>query len=66
MTEIIYSVKRELYEEGFVFVRPNDIANSMYIIEIGKVEIYTYFEGNKFEMETLESGTIINHRALLM
>ena len=50
MTELIYLVKRDLYEEGFVFVKPNDIADKMYIIEIGKVSIYTYFEGNKFEI----------------
>ena len=63
---MIYSVKRELFEEGFVFVKQNDEAYNMYIIEMGKVEIYSYFEGNKFVMETLESGSIINHRAFLM
>ena len=65
-SQLLHSVKRYLMEDGYNFIKPGDLSNELYIIEFGNVEIYTYFEGNKFVLEYLSSGSIINYRAFLM
>lgn len=40
--------------------------NTIQIIELGVVEIYTYFEGRKFILERLHRGSIMNYRNLFL
>ena len=40
--------------------------NTIQLIEVGIVEIYTYFEGKKFILERLFKGSVINYRNLFL
>lgn len=40
--------------------------NTIQLIEVGTVEIYTYFEGKKFLLERLYKGSVINYRNLFL
>lgn len=64
--QLLYSVRRVYLEEGHNIIRPGNIADELFVIEIGNVEVYTMVEGTKFVLEYLNCGSIINHRAFLM
>ena len=49
-----------------MLLRPDDNAESMYLIEDGAVELYTTFEGNEFVIERLYRGSAVNFRAFFM
>jgi hypothetical protein len=51
--DIIYSLKPRQYEKGYVLLKPDDAAESVYFIEEGAIEFYTKFEGNEFILERL-------------
>lgn len=40
--------------------------NTIQLIEVGVVEIYTFFEGRKFILERLFRGSVINYRNLFL
>jgi hypothetical protein len=40
--------------------------NTIQLIEVGIVEIYSYFEGKKFIIERLFKGSVINYRNLFL
>ena len=51
--DVIYSLKPIYLEKGYVLLKPDDTAESLYFIEDGIVELYTTFEGNEFVLERL-------------
>ena len=46
-------MKRKIYDEGLVFMQPNEDVNELIFIEKGIVEVYAFFEGNKFVIDNL-------------
>ena len=53
-------------KEGGDFLRVGDEIDKIYFIEEGKVEVYTEFEGNRFLIDTLGPGSVINYRAVFL
>ena len=47
-------------------IRPGDNADNLIIVVQGVIEVYTEFEGNKFALEHLGAGSIINYRSFFM
>ena len=50
---MIYKLKRNFYQKGDFIVKAYENADSILIIEKGKCEITTEFEGNEFIIEKL-------------
>ena len=64
--EIIYFMNHDYHEKGSVILRKNSLADSVIIVENGCVEVVIEFEGNKFVIDRLYRGSIINYRLFLI
>lgn len=62
----MYSFVPKFYEMHSYIMRENLFSDKLILIENGCVEIFTYFEGNKFIIENLGPGTIINYRTFFI
>jgi len=60
--QIIFSLIPKFYEKNAYIIKENTYSDKLLMIENGIVEIFTYFEGNKFIIENLGTGAIINYR----
>ena len=47
-------------------IKPGDHADNLIFVVRGIIEVYTIFEGNKFIVEHLGPGSIINNRTFFM
>ena len=64
--DVIFSLSSKDYESGTVILAEEQLANSLFFVEQGTLEIYTQFEGNCFIIEKLHAGSAVNHRAYFM
>lgn len=64
--DVIFSLASKDYESGTVILAEEQLANSLFFVEQGMLEIYTQFEGNEFIIEKLHAGSAVNHRAYFM
>ena len=48
------------YHNGESVYRKGDSIDQIYVVESGCLEVFTYFEGNKFVIEHLTAGSILN------
>ncbi len=63
--ELMYKLEKQNFEkDGFLF-KCDDIATNMYIIQSGTVEIETTADGERFVIEKLGRGCILNQRGFL-
>ena len=54
------------YEKEDTIIREGQNADRIVLIEHGEVEVFAEFEGNKFVIEILGAGSVINHRTIFM
>jgi CRP-like cAMP-binding protein len=66
ITQLLYTTPSKQYDKGQLIFKPGDNMNTIQLIEVGVVEIYTYFEGKKFIIERLFRGSVINYRNLFL
>ena len=67
MNELIFSFIPETHEKETVLFKQDDIANKMYIIQNGMIEINTLMDNSvTFVLERLYRGSVINHRSFLL
>ena len=67
LIEIIFSMKEKLFEEESIILQANrDTVDAIYFVEKGKLQVSTEFESNKFVLDILEPGSVINHRAIFL
>ena len=64
--DVIFGLSSKDYESGTVILAEEQLANSLFFVEQGTLEIYTQFEGNEFIIEKLHAGSAVNHRAYFM
>ncbi len=65
--ELIFSFIPEYHEKDSIIFKQDDIAEKMYIIQNGMIEIYTVMDnGVIFILERLYRGSVINHRSFLL
>lgn len=66
ITEIIFSVEYAKFDKGSKIFEKDEIANVLWLIEGGMVEIYTQMDrGVEFVIERLYRGSVINHRSFI-
>lgn len=65
-TELVYTMPSKNYEAGELLIRPGEPSETVMLIEHGVVEVYIFLSGNKFVIERLFSGSIINYRNVLL
>ena len=58
--EFIYTLRVERLEADEVLYHENDQTNDLIFIQSGYLEMYTYIDGNKFVLDILTPGTILN------
>ena len=66
LAQLLYLNISKQYDKGQLIFKPGDTMNTIQIIELGVVEIYTYFEGKKFILERLYRGSVMNYRNLFL
>lgn len=66
INELIYTMKSNQYDMGQLIFKPGDPMNTIQMIEEGVVEIFIYFEGTKFIIDRLFTGSVINYRNLFL
>ena len=67
LIEIIFSLKEKLFEEDSIILQANkDTVDAIYFVEKGKLQVSTEFESNKFVLDILGPGSVINHRAIFL
>lgn len=68
--ELIYSMERITFEQGSFMCQKDQIADKLYLIQDGVVEIAvkydTRLDDGRFVIERLTKGAIINHRSFLL
>ena len=67
--ELIFSMERETFEAGHFICKKDDVADRMYLIQEGVVEITSEYSRNpnsQFVIERLGRGAIINHRSFML
>ena len=67
--EMIYSMERNTYEKGLALCKKDEIADKMFIIQEGIVEVacsYAPKLEEQFVIERLGKGAIINHRSFMV
>lgn len=63
---IIFSLKPKLYEKDTLVLTDSHQANSIFFIEDGEMEVFTYFEGHEFLVDRLQRGSILNYRSFFL
>mmetsp|Transcript_13817 Transcript_13817/g.9968 ORF Transcript_13817/g.9968 Transcript_13817/m.9968 type:complete len:217 (+) Transcript_13817:832-1482(+) len=67
LNELIFSFIPEIHEKDTVIFRADDIADRMFIVQNGMVEIFTIMDNTvNFTLERLYRGSVINHRSFLL
>lgn len=67
INEITFSLVPEIFEKDKIIFKPEDIADKMYIIQNGMVEIYTIMDNEiTFILEKLYRGSVINNKSFLL
>jgi len=67
--EIIYSLEEKTHPEGSMICKRNTTADRLFLIKSGIVEVVTTFDSrikDKFIVEKLVKGAIINHTAFIV
>lgn len=64
--KLILSMERHRFEKNDVLLKSNDPAIALLMVESGKIEVSTHFEGNRFSLDVLKRGSLINHRAFFL
>lgn len=65
--DLIYLFEKKHYDKGETVMKEMQITDRIYIIGNGQIKFYTNMEGvNDFEVLSLGSGTVINHRNVLI
>ena len=62
----MFNLQAKRCEEGAIVLAAEQNANSVLFIEYGIIALFTTFEGNEFEVERLNRGSVINHNAFFM
>ena len=62
LNHLFYTLKWVEYEEGEYIYKAYDLADNIVIVTNGLCEVYTYFEGNKFTIDYISVGSIINQQ----
>ena len=62
----MFNLQSKRCEEGAIVLAAEQNANSVLFIEYGIIALFTTFEGNEFEIERLNRGSVINHNAFFM
>lgn len=66
LNHLVYTTPTRHYDVGQLIFKPGDILNTIYMVEEGLVEIFFYLEGNRFILDRLPSGSVINYRNLFL
>jgi len=67
LNELIFSFIPEIHEKDAIIFKQEDIADRMYIVQNGMVEIFTMMDNTvNFTLERLYRGSVINHRSFLL
>ena len=66
LNHLFYTLKWKKYNEGEHIFKEYDNSDMIVIITNGLCEVYTYFEGNKFIIEYLSVGSVINQDNFFM
>ena len=68
--ELIYGMERFTYEKGSLLCKKDKIADKLYLIQDGIVEVATKYDRRRedqyFVIERLGRGAIINHRSFMV
>ena len=57
---------RRFYPKGTSIIKQGDIGSCAYLVQSGRVKVYTVAEGREFELAVLEEGQIFGEMALVM
>lgn len=66
LNQLVYTTKWRHYDAGQLIFKPGDPMNTIQLIEDGLVETFIYFEGTKFVLDRLYSGSVMNFRNLFL
>jgi CRP-like cAMP-binding protein len=58
----MFSFEELIIEKGQALLRVGSNAEEILLVERGCIEVSTYFDGNKFVLDRLYPGSIINFR----
>ena len=67
--EVIYSMERVTYEKDVLLIKKDDVADRMFVIQEGIVEVACSYDrkiDEPFVIERLGRGAIINHRSFML
>ena len=64
--DIMFSLKTKSFEPDTIVIAEEEVANSLYFIESGCLEVFTQFEEDEFVLERLYAGSSLNHRCFFM
>ena len=64
--ELIFSLKIERYEKDDYLLLDGQFISKMFFVEQGYLEVFTQFEGNKFILDVLGPGSVINYRSIFL
>jgi len=62
----MHMLEKQTFQRDQLILRAYDAADTMIILYSGSCEVVTYCEGNKFVIDHLEAGSIINQNAFLI
>jgi F-box and leucine-rich repeat protein 7 len=60
----LYKLKKLYLSKDDMLLRVGDDTTSLFIVEYGELEVFTEFEGNKFVIERLPTGSVLNYRVV--
>jgi CRP-like cAMP-binding protein len=66
LNQLVYTTPCRQYDAGQLIFKPGDPMNTIQLIEDGMVETFIYFEGSKFVLDRLYSGSVLNYRNLFL
>ena len=64
--DIMFSLTTKSFEPDTIVIAEEEVANSLYFIESGCLEVYTQFEEDEFILDRLYAGSAVNHRCYFM
>jgi CRP/FNR family transcriptional regulator, cyclic AMP receptor protein len=65
LTFLLDGAKQVEIEAGAYFFREGDIDNTLYVLEQGRVAVYRYWQGRKYQLRELGEGDCFGEMALM-
>ena len=58
---LIFSLSTRTYPKNFIFQKPKEAEDNLYLLQKGVIEVYTISEGREFILDRLYRGSVVGH-----